>query len=443
MAELMCCGRPVSKSKSKTTGVYTISCGVCGKVGAGSTPGEAEARFLEATGRAVVPSDASGLPVYMAQRLKQDLAQIAAPFVANDRPALTRLVKNSVRYVMTAKHLEKVWTTEEGRESLVHGMEEALALGAELGKMGDIVPFGTVAEFIPSIEAYEFALTNGKNPPFAWVQIDIIHKNDVAKISRTNGSFSCEIQPTFPRGEVVAVAVYGQSNRLDRVIGEVYDKERLLEKALAHSSSYKRYIQQMRAVELAKSEGRYGMTSEGREYADILVLNTDDKYADRDKEFFAQAEAAKELKKDNKGDYAVQTLPKRGGGTWTKKIYRSQVEGKGVINRVYLDELSNPYDGPDQPEMLRKAAGKSFLGKYAKVRNSEAAMDEEASNTDGPDAVVEKSVDSALERAFSAFDEAEVVDVEPEPATEPEPTPDAEAEEALDPETEEALGDLF
>lgn len=41
--------------------------------------------------------------------------------------------------------------------------------------------------------------------------------------------------------------------------------------------------------------------------------------------------------------------------------------------------------------MLRKAAGKSFLGKYAKVRNSEAAMHEVRSSSNA----MKQSVDFA------------------------------------------------
>ncbi len=53
---------------------------------------------------------------------------------------------------------------------------------------------------------------------------------------------------------------------------------------------------------------------------------------------------------------------KKGGGTWVKKIFR--------------EDITNPYDGADRPEMLRKVAGKSFLQPYMRVRNSTAAMDE-------------------------------------------------------------------
>ncbi len=59
--------------------------------------------------------------------------------------------------------------------------------------------------------------------------------------------------------------------------------------------------------------------------------------------------------------------------------------------------------------MLRKAAGKSFLGKYAKVRNSEAAM-EEVKGT--PESEVEATIDRSLDAAFSVM-EAEPVQTMP------------------------------
>ena len=40
-------------------------------------------------------------------------------------------------------------------------------------------------------------------------------------------------------------------------------------------------------------------------------------------------------------------IPKNDGSTWNKKIYG--------------DDITNPYDGPDRPEMLKKSAGKSPL----------------------------------------------------------------------------------
>lgn len=387
MKELICCGQPVAKSQSKATKIYTIACLKCGKSGAGSTAEIAE-RDFESTGTTAVavlaPTKVSQLPAYMASRMS-DLREVAVPFLSNDRPALTRLVKNNVRYVMLQKTeaMNKVWQTPEGQESIVHAMEEALSLGSELGKTGSLVPFGGTVEFIPAIEAYEFALTNGANPPFGWVQIDMIHENDISVIQRVNGEFACSVKPGRPRGDLLQVAVYGHSNRLRHVIGEVYDVDRLLEKARVHSTSYQYYLQDKAAFEMARTEGK--------------------------------------LKVDGGREYVEKTMHKRGGDTWIKKIFG--------------DDITNPYEGADQPEMLRKAAGKSFLGKYARVRNSEAAMDEVAGEPD-----VETVVEASIDAAFSAFDTTKTPPPKAAPEPDPDPEPEPEPDEPTDAELAEELG---
>jgi hypothetical protein len=276
------------------------------------------------------------------------MTDIAAPSIARDRPALTRLIRNNIRHAMTREDegFKRCWQTPEGQTSIVRSIEEALSLGAELGKMGSLVPFNGICEFIPAVEAYEFALTNGNNPPFRWIQIDMIHEHDIKEITRVNGEFTCTVKPGVPRGKLQAVAVYGYNNRLGKTIGEVYDVERLLDKARRHSQSYKYYLEDKRSFEEARTEGK--------------------------------------LKSDGKGEYVEKTMHKRGGGTWTKKIYR--------------DDITNPYEGPDQPEMLRKAAGKSFLGKFARVRNAESAIEE----TRGADDA-ERVADAAIDAAFESF----------------------------------------
>jgi hypothetical protein len=88
-------------------------------------------------------------------------------------------------------------------------------------------------------------------------------------------------------------------------------------------------------------------------------------------------------------EYIEKEIPKRdGGGTWTKKIY--------------ADEITNPYEGADQPEMLRKAAGKSFLGKYARIRNSESAVNEMAGT---PEKELERTIDRSIDAAFAIIEE--------------------------------------
>lgn len=411
---MYCCDQKARKAKTPD-GLFYIHCSVCNKRAEGKTAGEAEKQFEALQEHAPVnnlPSTVAQLPKYMVSRL-EEIAALTVPFVARDKPALTRLLKNNMRHIMLRSKDQKfaeVWQTAEGVESIVFAIEEAMALGAELGKMGSVVPFGSTVEFIPAIEAYEFALTNGGSPPFRWIQIDMIHENDICKISRINGEFTCSIKPGIPRGELVSVAVYGHNNRLGHVIGELYDRERLLGKAERHSSSYKAYLRDLHAFRQARTEQRTAFIK-GREYAVVKIASDNaDKYYDQNLQQFKEAEAAKTLKKDNKGEFAEITMNKKGGGTWNKKIYRSDMENPGTESKkLYFDEITNPYEGPDQPEMLRKAAGKSFLGKYAKVRNSEAAM-EEVKGT--PESEVEATIDRSLDAAFSVM-EAEPVQTMP------------------------------
>lgn len=405
--ELICCDRPTAKAKSKTTGVFTVSCSVCHRAGAGPTEAEAIADFKRKQTGSKLPVRAGELPEYMASHIT-DLRALTIPFLANDRPALTSLIKRNIRYVMTRKEdpFQRCWQTPEGQESIVFALEEALSLGAELGKTGSLVPYSGAVEFIPAVEAYEFALTNGKNPPFKWIQIDMIHENDQRDVSRVNGEFTCKVRPMVPRGELVGVAVYGYSNRLGHVIGELYDVGRLLGKAEQHSASYRAYLNDLRAFDIARTEGRVKVDVGGREYAEVVIADeTGDKYAAENEAKFRAAEKEGKLKKDGRGDYVAVELPKKGGGTWTKKIYRSEIENPGTkVKFVYRDDIKNPYEGPDQPEMLRKAAGKSFLGKYARVRGAESAMEESIKGDD-----VEGMVDASIDRAFQSFDSEAIV----------------------------------
>jgi hypothetical protein len=372
--QIMCCGKPVARAQSKTTGIVSIKCEVCGKYSTGQSAEEAINNFTGTPAGTNLPSTPTDLAPYAVKHMA-DMAALTMPFIARDKPALTRLIKNNVRYIVIHSRdgaMAETWKTQEGQESIIIALEEAMAIGAELGKTGSIVPFGSVVEFIPAVEAYEFALTNGSNPPFAWIQIDMIHKNDVRKISRINGEFSCSISPGMPRGELQGVAVYGFNNRLDHVIGEVYDADRLLKKAATHSSSYKYYLRDKYEMAAARTEGKVKADSAGREYIE--------------KEMF-----------------------KKGGGTWTKKLY--------------YDEVSNPYDGADQPEMLRKAAGKSFLGKYARVRGAEAAA-EEMKGT--PEQELDKTIDATIDAAFSIIEQDGDPQPPPAPRRAPEPTPESE-----------------
>ena len=341
----------------------------------------------------IVPKNPGELENYL-QNNQTHLIEITSP-VVGEKSAMLRLINNNMRYVQIASQLKKCWETQEGQESIIHETEEALMMGAELGKMGDLVPFGVVCQFIPSVEAFEFALTNGRNAPFEWIKIECVYEGDQIKSGRKDGDFFIDFESFGDRLKVEKVFVYGLERKSSNIIGEPYAADRLLEKAAVHSQPYRNYLKIMRAFEYAKSEGRTTTDPNGREFFSYYTIKdvSTDKYFQKSIDNFYAMESAGKLKKDSKGEYAVEIIPKGPNGPWEKKIYRHELEGGMEEKIIFIDELTNPYAGPDQPEMLRKSAGKSFLGKYAKVRNSEAAMDEVRTH--------KKTVD----RAFNLADE--------------------------------------
>lgn len=280
----------------------------------------------------------------MVQSQESRLMEIMSPIVSGDQSAVKLLIRKNIRYVENAEQIQKAWTTPEGQASIVRALEDVFIMGACLGETGDLVPYGNIVEFIPSVEAYSFALTNGTNAPFDNIEIELIHENDTVQIARKDGDFKISLDMGIPRGEVVAVAVYGFRVKTGKVEGEVYDKDRLMKKAEEHSTSYQYYLQDVRQAEALRSEGK--------------------------------------LQSENGREYFIKKIFKKGGGSWDKK--------------VFIDEMTNPYAGADQPEMLRKTAGKSFMRKYNRVRNSEAAMEEVRTS--------EKMVDATLNMGDSVFD---------------------------------------
>jgi len=392
-----CCGYICKQGQQN--GEYGVWCEYCGKRGKGKTLALAEVAFDASTPGIVVLDDARKLPSYIASHAT-DLAQIAAPFVRSDLPAFTMMVKKNARYVqsLTGKAYDETWTTKEGQESWLAALEDALILGATLPDMGCIVPFGKVVEFIPDVEAYRFAVTTGSSAPFESLEIEPIYEKDQYKISRKDGNFSIDFTSIQAnRGNVIAIAVYGKHKATGRVIGEVYPVDRLIEKARAHSISYRQYLQDVAAFEAAKIEGKTEH-EEGREYVWRSVKSkSGDKWHDQDVALFQSAEKDGKLKKDAGGEYTEKTIPgKDGKPDWKKKLYRSDIENPGTEKRkVYFDELHNPYEGADRPEMLRKLAGKSFLAPYIKTRNSTAAINELSADDD-----VSSLLDGALDAAF-------------------------------------------
>ncbi len=326
------------------------------------------------------------------------LIEIASP-VLDNLIHTKRVIYANERYVSKAKQLIDIWKTDEGIESIIYEYEEAMMMGAELGKMGDLVPYPPICKFIESVEALEFALTNGRNAPFEWIKIENKFYGDQVSEGRKDGDFFLDFNSFGDRMKVEKVYVYGLNKKSKHIEGDVYSAERLLEKAAVHSTPYINYLKIMNAFEYAKSEGKSKIDNNGREFFIYYTIkdSSTDKYFQKSVDNFRNQEAAGTLKKDGKGEYAVEEFKgKNGKADWSKKLYRSELEGSKQADTIFIDELTNPYAGPDQPEMLRKSAGKSFLRKYGKVRNSEAAMDEVRSH--------KKTVDRAFDLAAEYMD---------------------------------------
>jgi hypothetical protein len=364
---MKCCNEELTLKTGKKNGVDMVYyvCPACGKKGKGKTQKEAEKDFLSSQpdtlqNTALTPMPST--PDAVAEWSKKNLSALirhSAQFI--DRPSTQRMIEKNVRYIsgLSGGTWTKIWSSPEGRESIEYALSEALYHAATLPDMGSIVPFGSIAEFIPSVECYKFALETGNNAPFKDIQIIPIHENDITKCYRKDGNLCIDHAIGIPRGEIIAVAVTAIRTDTGNTIGEIYDVSRLMEKAAAHSPSYKNFIIEKENFQRLKSEGKLQKDAAGREYMEIEI-------------------------------------PKRDGTTWKKKTYET--------------DLVNPYEGPDRPEMLRKSAGKSFFRPYMKVRNS-AAMAEEWQGQE-PD-TRESVADDLLNRAGSQF--ANIIDAEFDP----------------------------
>lgn len=321
---LKCCNQPVGQKvlKNGNTGVW---CGVCGRQGQAKNINDAFLLLAKSTPSIILPENASQLPVYVASHMNEIMA-LTAPFIKNDKPAFQRMITRNVRYIMNLKGdaWKKVWNNEEGRDSIIAGLEDAFIDGATFPEMASMVPMGNQGVYIPKIEALEFALTTGKNAPFEWIRIAMIYKNDIYKIHTVNGNYTVEVEENLPRTELIAVVPYGYNKKEKVVLGQLYDIGRIIEKAKNHSKSYKYYLNDLALYQKSRSEGT------------ITIINGRETFK--------------------------KTIFKSGGGSYEKDIY--------------FDELISPWDGPNMPEMARKLAGKSFFGKDMKVRTSQAAMDE-------------------------------------------------------------------
>ncbi|MCK5347146.1 MAG: hypothetical protein KAR20_27240, partial [Candidatus Heimdallarchaeota archaeon] len=310
------------------------------------------------------------------QNMPQLLNQ-SAKFI--DKPATQRLIQNNLRYIttqLTGNSWNKIWNTPTGRESITFALAESLHYAASLPAMGSLVPFGSTCEFIPAVECFKFALETGKNPPFKDINIEPIYRNDKRKISRENGNFKFELEIGIPRGEIIAVAVYGHNLAQDKIIGEIYDADRLIEKAKTHSASYRTYLEEKSEFLQKKSEGKTKIDNEGNHFYEKKI-------------------------------------------EWTDK---DSGKPKSFFKKIFEHSITNPYEGADRPEMLRKSAGKSFLSPYMKVRDAMAMADEWTGNED--EMTPDQEVDSILNQAANQFKESESM---PEEKKESEIEPEHEA----------------
>jgi hypothetical protein len=326
---MKCCNKDLYIKNGKQNGenLFYAVCPICNKKAKGKTKKDLEQNFNNTNNMEVIKINQKNISSWQQQNMPMLMKQ-AAQFI--DKPATKRMIEKNIQYIVNLpeKSFKKIWATPEGQQSIANALMEANYMAATLGQMGDIVPYGGYAEFIPSVECYEFALTTGKNAPFSEIEIIAIYENDQKKAFQKDGSFNLELNYGFPRGELQAIVVKAKETTTGKVIGDIYDVERLLEKAKTHSKSYKAYLRDHQAFLKLKLEGKLNKDKAGRE---CLI---------------EKIEYSKNGKKESFDKF------------------------------IYEDDLKNPYDGPDRPEMLRKAAGKTFFRPYMRTRNATAMAEE-------------------------------------------------------------------
>lgn len=382
----ICCNKKLTINKT-TDGTNWAKCEVCGKKGKGKTEAICLTEFEKSKPEKKVETQSNQITVLKPIPKKPD--EVVKWFSQNvleirknsprllDKTATDRMMDMNTKYILRLiedPKYKKVTATDEGMVSVTDAFWNAVNMGATLGDMGDIVPFGSTAEFIPSVECFKFVLENGKGAPFEDIDIQCFYEHDQVIDNETkNGNFTFSFKKGLPRGEVVSVIVSGIRTDVNKRIGEIYDADRLIEKAKRHSPSYKNYL-----------------------------IEKDD---------FKRMEVEGKLKKDSTGRmYFEKKIDKRDGGTWDKKIY--------------ADDIVNPYDGPDRPEMLRKSAGKSFFGPYMKTRNASAMADEWQEENDTSEMSLDKVADHVLDKAMGQFTKG--VDVQKDKVYESDNIKDAE-----------------
>jgi len=354
---ITCCNQQIEIKSGREAGkmLYYALCPTCGKKLKSEKREEVEKYFSQPEKQnyqlAKIPDKPQAIIEWGMNNLPA-LMKESAQFI--DKPNTKRMIERNLRYVsnLSGKSWDKVWKTPEGQESISYALSESLYYAAILPEMGSIVPFGNMAEFIPGVECYKFALEHGNNSPFSDIQIDLIHEKDKTENYQKDGNFFIELKRGIPREEIIAVVVSVIRNDTGKRIGEIYDVERLLQKAEQHSPSYRNYLIEKNEFKRMEVEGKLQKDTNGNQF------------------YLKKIDYEKDGKKQS----------------WDKKIYES--------------DITNPYDGPDRPEMLRKAAGKSFFRPYMKVRNA-AAMAEEWQK-ESPE-TREQAADHVLNRAVDQF----------------------------------------
>jgi hypothetical protein len=362
---IKCCDKNIEIKRGKQNGkeLFYAECVKCGKKFKSENKKEVENYFQK---KEQVEYELQPMPKDHTQIMSwgknniQALMRQSAQFI--DKPATQRMIEKNLRYVasLAGKTWDKIWSTKEGQESIKYAMTEANYYAATLGEMGDIVPYGSSCEFIPSVECFKFALESGRNAPFRDISIDLIHENDQTENYQKDGNFEIEIKRGIPRGDILAVAVTAIRTDNNKRIGEIYDVDRLLEKARVHSPAYRMCLANLAEFKKMQIEGK--------------------------------------LQNDEQGDYFLKKIE-----------YFKEGKKQSYEKKIYELDITNPYDGPDRPEMLRKAAGKSFFRPYMRVRNASAMVDEwEEESLDTREDVA----DAILSRASGQFDEEKITDAE-------------------------------
>lgn len=360
---ITCCNQPIEIKSGKENGknLFYAMCPTCNRKHKAEKKEEVERYFQ---------TQSQVTNIYQLQNIPNKSDSIQNWFHSNmlalrqyipekriSKPETDKMLNTNVNYIIRKYNdpkFKKVITSESGLQSLTDAFGEALFMLATLGKMGDIIPFGDTAEFIENIECIKFNLEQGNNAPFSDIQIDLIHENDTTENYQEDGDFKIKIKRGIPRGEIIAVVPSGIRNDTGKRMGDIYDVDRLIAKAMQHSPAYKSYLKEKEEFKRLEVEGKLQTDPEGNKYYD-------------------------------------------------KKIeYEKDGQKKSFIKKIYESDITNPYDGPDRPEMLRKAAGKSFFRPYMKVRNASAMAQEWQQE---PIETREQAADHVLNRASQQFND--------------------------------------